>query len=157
MTVVIYLEECVNPKFLDIINYALCQAVHEYLNGKASEFFMRVGEHHLNEVLKRGIIKIEPNDKPLDILIKIARYLESVGYMEKILINKLSEDEAFVEMNGVSVTKSSAKLLREAKQPSHFMTNIMLAALKKLGVKAELKDVEFDEEKRHFKEYWKIS
>lgn len=152
----INLEECVKPEFIDVINYAICQTVHEYLNEKEIEFFRRVGEYHLNEALKRGLIKIEPNDKPLDALIKIARYLESVGYMRKILIKKLSENEAFVEMYGVSVTKSSVKMLREAKQPSHYMTNIMLAALKKLGVRAELKDVEFDEEKRHFKEHWKI-
>jgi len=150
------LEGCVKPEFIDVINYAVCQAIHEYLNGKAVKFFRRVGEHHLDEALKRGLIKIEPNDKPLDALIKIARYLESVGYMEKILINKLSENEAFVEMYGVSVTKSSAKMIREGKQPSHFMTNIMLAALKKFGIRAELKDVEFNEEKRHFKEYWRI-
>lgn len=146
----------IKPEFLDIINYAICQAVNEYLDEKAIEFFKKVGEYHLNEALKRGIIKIEPDDNPLDTLIKIARYLESAGYMEKILINKLSGNEAFVEMYGVSVTKSSVKMLREAKQPSHYMTNIMRSALKKLGVRAELKDVEFDEEKRHFKEYWKI-
>lgn len=106
--------------------------------------------------MKRGLIKIEPDDKPLDTLIKIARYLESVGYMEKIIINKLSENEALVEMHKVSVTRSSVKMLKENKQPSHYMTNIMLAALRKLGIRAELKDVEFDEEKCYFKEYWKI-
>ena len=150
------MKNYIKPEFLDIINHAICQAVNEYLDRKAIEFFKKVGEYHLDEALKRGIIKIELDDNPLDTLIKIARYLESAGYMEKILINKLSENEAFVEMYGVSVTKSSVKMLREAKQPSHYMTNIMLAALKKLGVRAELKDVEFDEEKHHFKEYWKI-
>jgi hypothetical protein len=154
---VVCLGECVKPEFIDVINYAMCQAVNEYLNEKATEFFRRVGEYHLDEVLKRGLIQIESSDKPLDTLIKIARYLESVGYMEKILINKLGENEAFVEMYGVSVTKSSAMMLKEGKQPSHYMTNIMLAALKKFGIRAELKDVEFDEEERHFKEYWKIS
>jgi len=134
--VVINLRDHVKPEFIDIINYAICQAVDEYLDGKATEFFA--------------------NDTPLDTLIKIARYLESVGYMEKILVNKLDENEAFVEMHGVSVTKSSVKMLREEKQPSHFMTNLMLAALKKFGIRAELKDVAFDEEKCHFREHWKI-
>jgi hypothetical protein len=76
--------------------------------------------------------------------------------MEKILINKLSESEAFVEMYGVSVTRSSVKLLKNNRHPSHYMTNVMLAALEKIGVQAELRDVEFDEEKCHFKEHWKI-
>jgi len=36
------------------------------------------------------------------------------------------------------------------------MTNIMLAALGRLGIQAELKDVSFDEKARKFKEHWKI-
>jgi hypothetical protein len=146
----------ISPEFFDVVNYAICQAVDEFLNGKATDFFRMVGEHHLQEALKRGLITIKPYEKPLNSLIKIARYLESVGYMEKILINKLGENEALVEMHGVSVTNSSVKLLKENKQPSHYMTNIMLAALRKLGVEAELKDVEFDEKKRKFKEHWRI-
>jgi len=92
----------------------------------------------------------------LDSLIEIARYLESTGYMEKIIIERLGEDEAFVEMYGVSVTSSSVRLLKDGKHPSHFMTNIMLAALSRLGIQAKLTDVAFDEEARKFKEHWKI-
>jgi hypothetical protein len=106
--------------------------------------------------LRRGIVRIEPNEKPLDALIKIAKYLESYGYMEQIRISRIDEKEATVEMLGVSVTDSSATLLGEKKQPSHYMTNVMFAALKRLGVQAELRDMEFDREKKHFKEYWKI-
>jgi len=146
----------IKPEFLDIINFAICEAVNEYMGERASEFFRRVGEYHLEEGLRSGFIKIEPNDKPLDTLLKIAGYLESMGYMEHILINKLSDSEALVEMQGVSVTNSSVKILGEKKQPSHYMTNVMLAALKKLGVQAELADVEFDREKKRFKEIWKI-
>jgi hypothetical protein len=146
----------VNPEFLDVVNYAVCQAVNEYMDGRASEFFRRVGEYHLDEALRRGLVRIEPNDKPLDALLRIAKYLESYGYMEQIRINRIDEKEATVEMLGVSVTDSSAKLLAEKKQPSHYMTNIMFAALKRLGVQAELRDMEFDREKKHFKEYWKI-
>jgi hypothetical protein len=150
------LEKCLKTDFLDVINYATCQTVNDYLDGKATEFFQKVGEYHFDEALKRGLIKIAPSDKPLDALIKIAKYLESVGYMGKVLINKLGDDEAFVEMYEVSVTKSSAMMIREGKAPSHFMTNIMFAALKRLGIQAELEDVGFDEERRHFKEHWKI-
>ena len=146
----------IDEEFLDVINYAICQAVSEFVDKKAADFFRRVGEYHLDEALERDLIRIETGDKPLDTLIKIAKYLESVGYMEKILINKLSENEALVEMHGVSVTKSSARLLKENKQPSHYMTNIMLAALRKLGIEAKLEDVDFDEANRKFREHWKI-
>jgi len=76
--------------------------------------------------------------------------------MEKILINKLSESEAIVEMYGVSVTESSADLLRAGKQPSHFMTNIMLAALRRMGIQAELKDVDYNRDERRFRERWTV-
>ena len=76
--------------------------------------------------------------------------------MERILIDKVGDNEAEVEMYGVSVTDSSVKILGEKKTPSHYMTNLMFAALERLGVGARLKDVEFDQEKRRFREYWKI-
>jgi hypothetical protein len=150
------MADYIKPEFLDIINYAVCNAVNDYLDGEATEFFRKVGEYHLDEALRRGLVAIEPGDKPMDALIRIAKYLESFGYMEQIRINRIDEKEASVEMFGVSVTASSAKLLGEKKEPSHYMTNVMFAALKRLGVKAELKDMEFDREKKHFKEYWKI-
>jgi len=54
------------------------------------------------------------------------------------------------------VTTSSAKLLKEGRHPSHFMTNIMLATLSRLGIRAELRDVAFDEQACRFKEHWKV-
>lgn len=150
------MTNCIRPEFLDIINYSICQAVNEYLDEKATEFFREVGEYHLDEAVRRGLVRIERNRNPLDSLIEIARYLESTGYMEKIIIERLGEDEAFVEMYGVSVTSSSVRLLKDGKHPSHFMTNIMLAALSRLGIQAKLTDVAFDEEARKFKEHWKI-
>jgi hypothetical protein len=146
----------VSPEFLDVINYSICLAVNEAMGDMAAGFFRRVGEHHLDEAMKRGFIKFEHGGKPLENLIAIAKYLESTGYMEKIIINRLSEDEAFVEMHGVSVTESSVKLLKEGKHPSHYMTNIMLATLGRLGIRAELKDVDFNEETSSFKEHWRI-
>jgi hypothetical protein len=156
MTVIFELAGYVKPEFLDVINYAICEAVNEYMNGNAIGFFKKVGEYHLEEALRRGLVKIEATDKPLDALIKVAKYLESYGYMEQIRINRIDEKEAIVEMLGVSVTDSSATLLGEKKQPSHYMTNVMFAALKRLGVEAELKDMEYDRKEKHFKEYWKI-
>ena len=146
----------IKPEFFDTINYAICQTANEYLGSKASAFFVRVGEHHLEEALRRGFLRIDKEEKPLQNLIKIAKYLESTGYMEKIFITKLSENEAIVEMHGVSVTESSVGLLKAGKQPSHYMTNIMLAALRKIGIEAELRDVDFDEKSRRFTEHWKI-
>ena len=144
------------PEFFDTINYAVCQAVNQYLPDEAKAFFRKVGEYHLDEALARGFITLQPEDAPLEVLIKIAKYLESTGYMQKITIQKLSDHEAIVEMQQVSVTVSSAQLLQTNKQPSHFMTNIMFAALRRRGVQADLRHMDYDVENATFKEYWKI-
>jgi hypothetical protein len=146
----------IKPVFFDTINYSLCRAANEYLGEKAAEFFRRIGEYHLEEALKRGLIQLNADDSPLEVLIRIAEYLEASGYMQKITVDRLSEQDAVVEMNGVTVAKSSAQLLKEGNKPSHFMTNIMFAALKRFAIQAELKDMEYDEREARFKEYWKV-
>lgn len=146
----------IKPEFFDTINYSICKAVNERLGDDAKDFFKRVGECHLDEAVARGFFTMDRDEKPLDTLIRLAKYLESTGYMDKIVINKLSEKEAIVEMHGVTVTYSSAKLLQEDKHPSHFMTNIMFAALKRLGIQADLRDMEYNENEARFKEYWRI-
>jgi hypothetical protein len=146
----------IKNEFFDIINYAICRAVNEYTRDQAAEFFRAVGEFHLEEALRRGMVAFQPDDTPLERLIKVARYLEAYGYMEKIVIKKLSDTEAVVEMHGVSVSASSAQLLQEGRKPSHYMTNMMFAALKLLAIRADLQDMEYDAKEARFKEYWKI-
>jgi hypothetical protein len=146
----------IHPEFFDTVNYALCRAIDDFLGDRAEEFFRRLGEYHLEEAAAKGLLGMRDDDAPLDALVRIARYLEASGYMEKIEIARLSDREAVVEMHGVTVTASSTKLLREGRRPSHFMTNLMFAALGKRSVRAELRDMEYDERERRFKEYWKI-
>jgi hypothetical protein len=74
--------------------------------------------------------------------------------MERIDIQRLSENEAIVDMYGVSVLESSVRLTQENKQPSHIMTNTMFAALEELGYDAELIDLLFETEKNHVREKW---
>jgi hypothetical protein len=146
----------VKREFLDIVNFAICKTVNETLHSGTRDFFRKVGEYHLDEAMKRGYIKIDRHDRPLDVMMGIATYLESMGYMGRIEIDRLSETEAMVEMHDVSVTGSSVQILGEKKTPSHYMTNLMIAALKRLGIKAELEDVQFDREKNRFIEHWRI-
>lgn len=146
----------IQPEFFDTVNYALCRAVDDFLGERAGEFFRRLGEYHLEEAAAKGVVRFRPEDAPLEVLIRIAEYLESSGYMERIVIDRLSDREAVVEMHGVTVTASSTKLLREGRRPSHFMTNLMFAALGRFSIRAELRDMEYDGGARRFKEYWKI-
>jgi len=146
----------VDSDLLDILNLAICYASNEHMKDKTAEFFRKVGEYHLEEAIKRGYVKIESQDKPLDVLENIARYLESTGYMQQTIIQRFGDYEAVVEMKGVAVTRSSNEILTKGKQPSHFMTNIMPAALKRIGVEAELEEVEFDSTGNTFKEHWRV-
>jgi predicted methyltransferase len=146
----------VDSDLLDILNLAICYASNEHMKDKTAEFFRKVGEYHLEEAIKRGYVKIESQDKPLDVLENIARYLESTGYMQQTIIQRFGDYEAVVEMKDVAVTRSSNEILTKGKQPSHFMTNIMLAALKRIGVEAELEEVEFDSTGNTFKEHWRV-
>ena len=146
----------IKNEFFDVVNYAICSAVHEYMGDRSPEFFRAVGELHLEEALKRGLVNFQAEDTPLERLIKVARYLEACGYMGEIVIERLSDTEAIVEMHGVSVAGSSAQLVQEGRVPSHYMTNMMFAALKRLSIRADLQDMEFDAKAARFKEYWKI-
>jgi hypothetical protein len=52
--------------------------------------------------------------------------------------------------------RSSARMIREHKQPSHFMTNVMLAALRRIGIDATVEDTEIAEENGYVEEHWKL-
>jgi len=67
----------IDSDLLDILNLAICYASNEYMKDKTAGFFRKVGEYHLEEAIKRGYVKIESQDKPLDVLENIARYLTS--------------------------------------------------------------------------------
>ena len=146
----------IKNEFFDAVNYAICRAVNRHLEEQATEFFRTVGEFHLQEALRQGLLCFQSEDSPLDRLCKVARYLEACGYMERIVIEKLSATEAIVEMHGVTVSASSAALLREGRQPSHYMTNLMFAVLREQSIQAELQDMEYDAEAARFKEHWRI-
>jgi len=146
----------VRPEFIDSINYNICKAYSE-LHGKdaAMNFFRRVGEIGFQELRKMVGF---PSSSPHDVLRTVAEFLEKMGYMSKIRLTKVEEDEVIIEMFGVSVTKSSIRLTEEGASPSHFMTNLMFAALEEVsGVRADIYDLTLEqpsEETGYAKEKW---
>lgn len=121
---------------------------------KAEKFFREVGKTHYEELKKQGLIKVDKD--PLKTLESIVDYLQSSGYMRKIVISKLSESEVVVDMFGVSVLDSSMRLTDEGKAPSHIMTNTMFAALEDLGHDVDIIDLAFDKGSNHVREKWVI-
>lgn len=145
----------VKAEFFDTINYCICSAINEVVGPEtARKIFREMGKIHYEELKKKGVIEIKPGEHPMKVLEKIARYLEASGYMERIEITQTSEDEAVVDMYGVSVLDSSVRLTDEGKEPSHIMTNTMFAALEEMGYTIELVDLLFDREMNHVKEKW---
>ena len=134
----------ISPQFLDFVNYNICEAYSEF-HGKdaAVVFFRRAGEIGFQEL--RKMVDFQSSD-PHDVLRTVSEFLEKMGYMTKIRLTKVEENEAIIEMYGVSVAKSSIRLTKEGASPSHFMTNLMFAALKEIsGVRADIYDLTLEQ------------
>lgn len=146
----------IKPEFLDFINYNICKAYSETHGKEAAEaFFRKVGRIGFQELMRR----IEfPSREPYEVLRRVADFLEEMGYLAKIKLTKVMEDEVIIEMFGVSVVNSSMRLVREGASPSHFMTNLMFAALEGLcGLRADIIDLTLEQptaETGYAKEKW---
>ena len=134
----------VRPEFLDFVNYNICKAYSE-MHGKdaAVGFFRRVGEIGFQEMRKMVDF---PSSDPYEVLKTVGEFLERMGYMSRIQLTKVEEGEVIIEMFGVSVVKSSISLVEGGASPSHFMTNLMFAALKEVsGVHADIYDLTLEQ------------
>lgn len=130
----------IKPEFLDFTNYNICKAYSEkFGKEEAEKFFRRVGEIGFSEL--RNLVDFSSTE-PYEVLKIVASFLEDMGYMTKINLTNVEENEVIIEMYGVSVNNSSIRLTNEGKSPSHFMTNLMFAALNELSnVEAEIQDL----------------
>jgi len=134
----------INPDFLDFVNYAVCKALSErYGKDESAELFRRAGEIGFGELCRLvGFVSTDP----ADVLREVGMFLERMGYMARINLESVTENEVIVEMQGVSVIGSSIRLTREGASPSHIMTNLMFAALKEVcGMEASIIDLTLEQ------------
>jgi len=134
----------VKPEFLDFVNFNICKAYSErHGKDEAVGFFRRVGEIGFQGL--RKMVDFKSSD-PYEVLGTVGEFLEDMGYMSKIQLTKVEEDEVIIEMFGVSVIESSIRLTEGGASPSHFMTNLMFAALKEVsGVHADIYDLTLEQ------------
>jgi len=149
----------IDPKFLDLVNYGVCSALTKlYGKEKAERVFKLAGEIAFGELKKMINIKTK---RPTAVLKAVAHFLEETGYITRINLTEVTENKVIIDMYGVSVAESSKRLLNENAAPSHYMTNLMFAALKNLcdlranitHLAIEIPEKEID----HVREKWVLS
>jgi len=145
----------VRAEFLDLVNYAVCSAVSKCFGStEAEKLFGLAGKIGYNELRTKR--DVETTD-PIDLLKRIAQFLEEMGYMERIEVKRRNDNQVVVDMYGVSVWESSDRLTKEGAAPSHYMTNLMFAALETLDLRADIQALEFKEEALgHVRELWTL-
>lgn len=146
----------ISPDFLDLFNFGVCKSISERL-GKdaAADVFRRAGEIEFEELEKTVLFQ---SREPYDVLRTVAQFLQREGYMARIELRKVEKNEVIVEMYGVSVISSSIRLTNQGFSPSHVMTSMMFAALKKLcGFRADIVDLTLEQpsaQSGYAKEKW---
>lgn len=135
----------INQEFFDLELYCLCKAIYEFLGNDAWKVIWRSGEILFKELEEKLNLKDEKDY--VKVLQKLAQYLQDAGYIERINVGRLlnemkqrkSEEELIVyEMINPALTKYAERLTKEGGAPAHISTGLLLAALKKFGLKGEM-------------------
>ncbi|MDW8082637.1 MAG: hypothetical protein RMI56_02445 [Sulfolobales archaeon] len=132
------IEKCgvVSQEFLDLVIYSIYRAVNEVLGEKTWDIVWRSGEvlyEKLEELLRLHIV-----EDYVEVLEKLAEWLQKSGYVDVVRIRKLSENEIEYVMGRPAIVRGAEKLVKERMVPPHISTSLMFAALRKRGLKAEL-------------------
>ncbi len=105
------------------------------------DLVLRAGEV-LYERLERAL-GLESIEDPVEVLSRIAGWLEDVGYVERAEVRRVSGDEFEYVMGRPVIVGGAEELVREGMVPPHISTSLMFAALKRRGLKAELEETRF--------------
>lgn len=148
----------VDAEFLDLEVYAIYKAVTELFGDRGWDVVWRSGEIVFQELKRRLNIT---ETEPIALLRRLGRYFEEVGYLKRMSIEALKEDEFLYDMYEVSIHEGIMKLRAEEANPvlAHFSTTVMFAALKDMcNMTAEIThlEVEGKGEEAYGREKWKL-
>ena len=96
---------------------------------------------------------------PVDLVKKLIKYLEDVGYLTKGQVEQESDHELLVHLHGATCHDAVVKLKNEGAFPPHFLTTLIFAGLKKLfNINVELSHLDLGSKKPpyHTIEKWKF-
>lgn len=132
----------VSCEFLDHVMHSVYRAANELMGVERTwDLVWRAGEilyERLEKSLGLGSV-----EDPLEALSRIAVWLESVGYVDKAEVRRVSEDEFEYIMGRPAIVGGAEELVREGMTPPHISTSLMFAALRKRGLRAELRETRF--------------
>jgi hypothetical protein len=126
----------IDPVYFDKQIYALYRAVWERWGDDAWWVVWRSGEVLLEEIELE--LDLELDAGPFPAMQRLADYLQRVGYVRKIAVRPLSEDEWEYEMVDPAILPGARRLLEEGAVPAHISTTLMFALLKRFGLEAEM-------------------
>lgn len=145
----------VDGEFVDLQVYSTYKALHESLGKRSWGVVWRSGEILFTKL--RAKLDIE-SKSPIDTLRILARYLQRVGYVERIEVEQTSVDEITYVMSSPIISEGARRLIDEGAAPPHFSTSLMFAALKVMfGITAEVIGQPVFQENGDVVERWKIS
>ncbi len=146
----------ISKDFFNLVTYGVFQAIAQLFGEEGWKVPPTYGGIAFRELKRRMNFE---GLKPIDVLNKLARYFENVGYIEKISFEEVGENELIYSMEGVSIDWAVNKLLQEGGVPPHYSTYIYVAALRDLfDIEVEMVDLAFESigDKLYVKERWRL-
>lgn len=126
----------INDKFFDLELYAIYKSIHELLGEDSWKVVWRSGEIMISEL--REELHLEQKT-PFESMRLLGKYLEKVGYLDKIEVKQTGPDQLEYVMSNPVITRGAKRLLKEGAVPPHISTSLMFGALKSIfGMKAKM-------------------
>lgn len=131
------MRKSVDASFFDLELYCIYKAATELFgNDEAWRLVWRSGEVMFEEIRRDQNLQITD---PIDVMKKVAAYLEEVGYSEKLTIQETGKDLIEYTMLRPAIGPGAQRLIKEGAVPGHISTSVLFAALKKgFDMKAEM-------------------
>jgi len=148
----------IDPKFLNHEIYSIYSAAMRLVGPEKQKEIVNLSGKLLFSELDNELNLSKIND-PVDLVKKLIKYLEDVGYLTKGQVEQESDHELLVHLHGATCHDAVVKLKNEGAFPPHFLTTLIFAGLKKMfNINVELShlDLGSKEPPYHTVEKWKL-
>lgn len=148
----------IDPEFFNHEIYSIYSAALSLVGPEKQKEIVNLSGKLMFSELENELNLSKIND-PVDLVKKLIKYLEDVGYFTKGQVDQKSDNELLVHMHGATCHDAVVKLKNEGAYPPHFCTTLIFAGLKKLfNINVELSHLDLGSKKPpyHTIEKWKF-